>query len=80
MPLSKFLFKPGINREGTSYDNSGGWFDVNLVRFRKGRPEKFADALVLYFGGSYNHYRELGELNSEERTYIEEYLAACTNT
>ena len=41
MPLSKFIFKPGINREGTSYDNSGGWFDVNLVRFRKGRPEKF---------------------------------------
>ncbi len=41
MPLNKFIFKPGINREGTSYDNSGGWFDVNLVRFRKGRPEKF---------------------------------------
>ena len=41
MPLSKILFKPGINREGTEYDNTGGWFDVNLVRFRKGRPEKF---------------------------------------
>ena len=41
MPLSKILFKPGIDREGTEYDNTGGWFDVNLVRFRKGRPEKF---------------------------------------
>ena len=41
MPLNKILFKPGINREGTEYDNTGGWFDVNLVRFRKGRPEKF---------------------------------------
>ena len=41
MPLSKILFKPGINREGTEYDNTGGWFDINLVRFRKGRPEKF---------------------------------------
>ena len=41
MTLSKILFKPGINREGTEYDNTGGWFDVNLVRFRKGRPEKF---------------------------------------
>ena len=41
MPLSKIVFKPGINREGTEYDNTGGWFDVNLVRFRKGRPEKF---------------------------------------
>ena len=42
MPLQKTVFKPGINREGTAYDNEGGWFDCNLVRFRKGRPEKFA--------------------------------------
>jgi len=41
MPLKKTVFKPGINREGTAYDNEGGWFDCNLVRFRKGRPEKF---------------------------------------
>jgi len=41
VPLKKIIFKPGINREGTAYDNEGGWFDCNLVRFRKGRPEKF---------------------------------------
>tara|TARA_R100000773_G_scaffold34484_1_gene29480 strand:+ start:122 stop:1993 length:1872 start_codon:yes stop_codon:yes gene_type:complete len=41
MPLQKLIFRPGINREGTAYDNEGGWFDCNLVRFRKGRPEKF---------------------------------------
>ena len=41
MPLQKTIFRPGINREGTAYDNEGGWFDCNLVRFRKGRPEKF---------------------------------------
>ena len=41
MPIQKLTFKPGINREGTDYDNEGGWFDCNLVRFRKGRPEKF---------------------------------------
>jgi len=40
MPLTKFVFKPGINREGTDYDNEGGWFDVNLVRFKNGRPQK----------------------------------------
>ena len=40
MPLQKFLFKPGINKEGTSYSNKGGWLDSNLVRFRKGLPEK----------------------------------------
>ena len=41
MALQKAVFRPGINREGTDYDGSGGWFDCNLVRFRKGRPEKF---------------------------------------
>ena len=40
MPLQKFIFKPGINKEGTDYSNEGGWFDSNLVRFRKGLPEK----------------------------------------
>ena len=40
MPLQKFLFKPGINKEGTAYSNEGGWFDSNLIRFRKGLPEK----------------------------------------
>ena len=40
MPLSKFVFKPGIFTEGTAYDNEGGWFDSNLVRFNNGRPEK----------------------------------------
>ena len=40
MPYSKYNFRPGINREGTDYSNEGGWFDSNLVRFRKGLPEK----------------------------------------
>ena len=40
MPLQKLLFKPGINKEGTAYSNEGGWFNSNLVRFRKGLPEK----------------------------------------
>ena len=37
MALQKLVFRPGVNREGTDYDNEGGWFDVNLVRFRKRR-------------------------------------------
>ena len=40
MALSKFVFRPGINREGTAYDNEGGWFNANLVRFKAGRPQK----------------------------------------
>ena len=40
MPLQKYVFRPGINKEGTAYSNEGGWFNSNLVRFRKGLPEK----------------------------------------
>ena len=40
MALQKFIFNPGINKEGTDYTAEGGWFDANLVRFRKGLPEK----------------------------------------
>ena len=40
MPLTKLQFKPGINRETTSYSNEGGWFDGDKVRFRMGFPEK----------------------------------------
>jgi hypothetical protein len=28
MPLTKLQFRPGINRESTSYSNEGGWFDM----------------------------------------------------
>ena len=40
MPLTKLQFKPGINREITSYANEGGWFDCDKVRFYLGSPEK----------------------------------------
>lgn len=40
MPLSKLQFRPGINREVTSYTNEGGWQDCDFVRFQKGFPEK----------------------------------------
>ena len=40
MPLSKIQFRPGVNRETTSYGDENGWYNSDLVRFRKGRPEK----------------------------------------
>ena len=40
MPLTKFNFKPGINKEETDYSNEGGWVDGDKIRFRKGRVEK----------------------------------------
>ena len=40
MPLQPLQFKPGIDKESTSYTAEGGWFDGNLIRFRKGYAEK----------------------------------------
>ena len=40
MPLSKIQFRPGVNRESTSFADQQGWFDSDLIRFRKGYPEK----------------------------------------
>ena len=40
MPLQKLQFRPGVNREGTTLSNEGGWFDSDKIRFRSGYPEK----------------------------------------
>lgn len=40
MPLQKLQFRPGVNREGTTLSNEGGWFECDKVRFRSGYPEK----------------------------------------
>jgi len=40
MPLTALKFKPGINRESTSYSNEGGWFSCDKIRFRFGAAEK----------------------------------------
>lgn len=40
MPLSKIIFKPGVNRENTRYTTEGGWYECDKIRFRQGNPEK----------------------------------------
>ena len=52
MPLTKLQFRPGINREITSYSNEGGWVDCDKVRFRFGYPEKIG-GWEKYSGNSY---------------------------
>ncbi len=39
MPLSKYIFKPGVNRENTRYTTEGGWYECDKIRFRQGNPE-----------------------------------------
>ena len=38
--LQVLQFRPGVNREGTSYSGEGGWYACDKVRFRSGLPEK----------------------------------------
>ena len=52
MPLQKLQFRPGVNREGTTLANEGGWYDCDKVRFRSGYPEKIGGWAVL----SYNTF------------------------
>lgn len=52
MPLQKLQFRPGVNREGTTLSNEGGWYDCDKVRFRSGYPEKIGGWAV----ASYNTF------------------------
>jgi len=56
MAFQKFLFRPGINKEGTDYSNEGGWSDANLIRFRKNLPEKIGG----WVKNSLNSYQATG--------------------
>lgn len=40
MPLQKLQFRPGVNREGTTLANEGGWYAGDKIRFRSGQVEK----------------------------------------
>jgi hypothetical protein len=57
MPLQKLEFRPGINREGTTLANEGGWFQGDMIRFRSGQVEKIGgwtlDTGQVSTGGNY---------------------------
>tara|TARA_R100001163_G_scaffold65649_1_gene63735 strand:+ start:2566 stop:3144 length:579 start_codon:yes stop_codon:yes gene_type:complete len=83
MPITSLKFRPGINKETTSYSNKGGWNDCDLVRFRFGYPEKLGGwekySIVTFLGSSRslhawanlqgNSYLGIG---TEIKFYIEE--------
>ncbi len=76
MPLTKLQFRPGINRETTSYSNEGGWFDGDKIRFRFGFPEKI---------GGWNKYTSSTYLGTPRTLHAwvtlasDRYLAVGTN-
>ena len=40
MPLTRLIFKPGVNRDQTNYANEGGFYECDKIRFRSGFPQK----------------------------------------
>ncbi len=83
MPLVKLQFKPGVNKEVTSYANDGGWLDSDKIRFRLGRPEKIGGwaknspntfdgtcrAIHTYKDTDLTHYNVLG---THQKLYVQE--------
>jgi hypothetical protein len=67
-----YLTRNCSNAENTSY-RKDAW---NYF----GGEEEFADALVLYFGGSYNHYRLAGELTKAEIVYLTQFIDTCSTS
>jgi hypothetical protein len=53
MPLSKLQLRPGINKEGTTYSNEGGYYSCDKVRFRSGYAEKLGGWLNQAFSYTY---------------------------
>ena len=83
MTITSLKFRPGINKETTSYSNKGGWNDCDLVRFRFGYPEKLGGwekySISTFLGSSRSLHtwanlqgnRYLG-VGTEIKFYIEE--------
>lgn len=40
MPFLKLNFRPGVNRDQTSYSGEGGWYECDKIRFFSGYPQK----------------------------------------
>ena len=83
MPLTKLVFRPGINREGTNYSNEGGWFDGDKIRFRSGYVERIGGWSRITsdeFFGTCRKLHDFTTLSSQnllfmgtnEKTYLED--------
>ncbi len=55
--LQKIQLRPGVNREGTTLSNEGGWYACDHIRFRSGQVEKVGgwtlDSGTVSYGGEY---------------------------
>jgi hypothetical protein len=73
MPLTKLVFRPGLNREGTNYSNEGGWYDGDKIRFRSGFVERiggWAKVGANQFLGTCRKIHDFVTLSSENLLFI----------
>ena len=77
MTFIKLQFKPGVNRDQTSYSSEGGWYQCNLVRFRSGFPEKIGGWQSINPNTGY--YGVCRQMWNWATTYSENLLAMGTN-
>lgn len=83
MSLIKLQFKPGIVHDVSTYTNTGGWYDCNLMRFRFGLPQsiggwtKYSSYTFRGIARSLHNWLTLtGEnymfVGTNSKTYVEE--------
>jgi len=76
MPFLKLNFRPGVNRDQTSYSGEGGWYECDKIRFFSGYPQKI--------GGWYKYstrffFGTCRQLFNWITTYTDNFLALGTN-
>ena len=77
MPLSKLVFKPGINKDQTDYASEGGWYYMDKARFRSGFPEKMGGWVVENQNAYTDSARSLFSYNTTDGSSL---LAIGTNS
>ena len=76
MPFLKLNFRPGINRDQTSYSGEGGWYECDKIRFFSGYPQKLGGwqkaSPYFFFGTSRQLFNWI-------TSYNDNFLAIGTN-
>ena len=77
MPFIKLQFKPGVNRDQTTYSNEGGWYACDKIRFRSGYPEKLGGWTKTVSSPFSGYCRQMWNWVT---TYSDDLLALGTNS
>jgi len=76
MPFIKLTFKPGVNRDQTSYTSEGGWFACDKIRFLSGQPQKIGGWVKYTFETIIGTCRQMWGWVT---TFSDNFLALGTN-